>query len=256
MVHDPLSALHQVLIFPFANNAGADADTAATHVAEKLKEKLNQAGAYQVTTFSGSLPVAQRAVSEGILKDEDIAGPFTDPGLPQKISILAGVDGFIIGSIETRTIDIHSGEVTITADATIYKIEHDPDSSVQLKSVAVTAVADPLYAGEDPTAVEQRAVAKVVSGDPVDATRPGLVQQLEPQVPAQAAEAPESNMQPIPDTTYGSHVSAPPIILAVLAVALVGVIVHNAGSHNSGGSSGGTTTTGGGNNPGGPPAPP
>jgi hypothetical protein len=239
-IHDAAAEVHTVLIFPFANNAGADAASAASGVAQSVKVKLNYSGFYQVTAFSPALPAAQRAITDGVLKETDLAGPFTDKTIPQKIASLTDSDGFIIGSVESRAIDTASGKVTITADATLYKT----DSSAQLKTAAATGVGTPAYVGEDPATVEQRAV---------DAVATSLVQQLEPVGSASVAEA-------IPDTTRGSHISPSPILMVVLAGLLVAVVAHNVGTDKSSGggssSSTGGGTGGGGGGGGNPPSPP
>ncbi len=241
--------IRTIALFATTNQAGTGGDVAASAYDSALKMRLNASGAYQATSFTTLLPAVQRAITEssggsGALTSADIKTPVTDPASARRIAAVMATDGYLLDEVDDYKIDPTTHAVNVTVSGSLYSTA----SGSAVRTFAVSGVSAPEIAGEDESAVTERAVASAASQ--IVSTF-GIVSK-------------EQKTSELPNSTRSRGSVGGSILLVALAGLLIGVLASNLGGHGHSSSSGsssssssttttdGTTTT----TTTGPPAPP
>jgi len=218
-----------VLVFPFAADAANAPASVAPSLDAALVERLNNVGAYKVTRYTKFLAQVQRAIEDRILSDEDAAGPFDSAAKANTVAQQVDTDDYLIGTIDTLTIDPTNKHVTVEVSAEL----HNVATGSTIQALACTGTAVPQTSDESADDVTSDAVAdaagKLASALNVNhPTGGGLV----------AVRRPHRN-------TVEYVLAA--ILTGVLAYAIGHNSTHNSGSGNSSvnTSIGGSTTVSG-----------
>ena len=242
--------IRTIALFAATNQAGTGGDVAASAYDASLKMRLNASGAYQATSFTTRLPAVQRAITEssggsGALTSADIKTPITDSGSARRIAEVMATDGYILDEVDAYKEDPSTHTVTVTVSGSLYSTA----TGAAVRTFAVSGVSAPEIAGEDDSAITERASASAASQ--IVSTF-GVISR-------------EEKSSQLPDSSSGRHSAAGSILLIALAGLLIGVVASNLNGHGhtvngsgSGNSSSSTTggTTGTTTSTTGPPAPP
>lgn len=121
--------IRTILMFPFANKAsdaaeaGFDADIIGARVQNAIKVRLNTIGRYKANSFAPNLPQIQRAVQDsGVagLSESDVAPPYDTAAKGRKLADQLATDGFLIGDIDSVSVNPQTRTVSVLVDATLY----------------------------------------------------------------------------------------------------------------------------------------
>ena len=121
--------IQTILMFPFANKAadatgaGFDADIVGARVENAIKIRLNSIGRYKANSFAPNLPQIQRAVQDsGIagLTENDVTPPYDTAAKGLKLANQLATDGYLIGNIDSISINSQTRTVSVVVDATLY----------------------------------------------------------------------------------------------------------------------------------------
>lgn len=226
-----------ILLFPFANNAGASAAAVGPQLDDAVKLRLNAIGAYKVTTYTKFLPSVQRAVVDNVLSQDDLSKAGADPQVSGKIAAQAATDNYLTGAVETFTADPATRHVKMEVSADLRSTQ----TGAAVRTIAFTGEAGPSSASETLDGVTQQAVS-IVAGKIVASINSGL--------PAHSVMA---------SSQRGHSSAGQKFLLGVLATSLLVAILsnssHGGGSTNSSGTTSGGTTSGGTTGGGIPPVP-
>ncbi len=226
-----------ILLFPFANNAGAPAATIGSQLDDAIKLRLNAIGTYKVTSYTKFLPSVQRASVDNVLSQDDLSKASTDPQISGKIAAQVATDDYLTGAVETYTADPVTRRVKMEVSADLRSTQ----TGAALRTIAFTGEAGPSSAADTLQTVTQDAV-NIVAGKIVSSINSG-----------------HSEHSLMAASQRGHSSAGQKFLIGVLATSLLIAILSNShGSSNSG--SGGTTSTGTtgttGAGPGGPPPAP
>ncbi len=191
----------------------------------------------------------QRAITEssggsGSLTSADIKTPVTDPASARRIAAVMATDGYLLDEVDSYKDDPTTHSVSVTVSGSLYSTA----TGSAVRTFAVSGISAPEIAGEDESAVTQRAVASAAS-------------QI---VSTFGVVSKEQKTTELPNSGSGRGGVGGSILLIALAGLLIGVLASNLGGHghssssSSGSTSSSTTTTGGTTTTSttGPPAPP
>ena len=237
---DPI-ILKSVLIFPASNDSGAPADTAniASLLDAAIKVRLDSVGRYKTTFYSPHLAAIDRALSDRVLSDEDLTGPFDDPAKAGHIAQQVDTEGFLTTTVEHFDSDPVAKTSTVEVSADLY----DTASGNALKVFTVTGRGTAMGNGDMSDAVNQQAINDAAGQ---------IVRSLNVQAPVHPVVVTASQVG------SAKHNSGQTALLAILGGAILYALLHH-------GSDGGVPAagTGGGTNPAppppsssGPPSPP
>jgi len=118
-----------ILMFPFANKAsdaagaGFAADIVGARVENAIKTRLNTIGRYKANSFAPNLPQIQRAVQDsGVagLTETDVSPPYDKAAKGLKLANQLATDGYLIGDIDSISINSQTRTVSVVVDATLY----------------------------------------------------------------------------------------------------------------------------------------
>ena len=121
--------IRTILMFPFANktsdatNSGYDANIVGARVEDAIKVRLNETGRYKGDSFLPTLPQIQRAVQDsGLdgLTEADVAPPYDSAAKGRRIADQIATDGYLLGTIESISINQQTRTVSIVVGATLY----------------------------------------------------------------------------------------------------------------------------------------
>jgi hypothetical protein len=228
--------IRSILIFPFVNDAGDPGEAVAGRISDAVKLKLNLVGKLKATSYDHRLSSIERAVNDQVLSRDDVDGPFTDPQKSGRIASQINTDGYLIGGLESLTVDPNSKKVTLEVTATLY----DTQTSVAVRSLGFTGTGVATSASEAQDAVLSDAVNDAASkiAAAINAGAPAATGKT---VVKESARG-------------GKSAGGSGVLLALLGAGLLIAAFHHGSSSSSSppSSSGG----GGGTTGGGPPPPP
>lgn len=222
--------IQTILMFPFANKAsdaagaGFDADIVGARVQNAIKIRLNTIGRYKANSFAPNLPQIQRAVQDsGIagLTENDVAPPYDTTVKGRRLAEQLATDGYIIGDIDSISVNPQTRTVSVVIDATLYSTI----TGQAVKVLAATGRGVSFNAADNPSVLLQRAVndaaGRVVAALNADQSqgRPRIVQDIRPK----------------------HHSNTGAVVLGVLVAAAVAIGLTTTHHHHN--SSGGGTTT-------------
>ncbi len=241
VAYTTLPSASSILVFPFADNAGASATAIGPQLDDAIKLRLNAIGAYKVTTYTKFLPSVQRASLDNVLSQDDLSKAGADPQVSGKIAAQVATDDYLTGAVETYTADPVTRKVKMEVSADLRSTQ----TGASLRTIAFTGEAAPVSSADTLQSVTQEAV-NIVAGKIVASINSGQ--------PAHSVMA---------SSQRGHSSAGQKFLLGVLASSLLIAILSNShgGGNNNGSSSGGggtstgTTTTTVVTVPG-PPAPP
>ncbi len=214
-------SVSSILLFPFANNAGAAAAAVGPQLDDAIKLRLNAIGAYKVTSYTKFLPSVQRASVDNVLSSDDLSKAGADPQVSGKIAAQVATDDYLTGAVETYTADPATRKVKVEVSADLRSTQ----TGASLRTIAFAGEAGPQSASDTLQTVTQQAV-DIVAGKIVASVNSGR---------------PEHSLMAASQRGHSS--AGQKFLIGVLATSLLIAILSN--SHSGGGSnSGGTTTTG------------
>ena len=226
--------IRTIALFATTNDAGTGGDVAASAYDNELKMRLNVSGTYQATSFTTRLPAIQRAITEssggsGSLTSADIKTPVTDPASARRIAEVMATDGYLLDEVDSYKADPSTRAVSVTVSGSLYSTA----TGSAVRTFAVSGISAPEIAGEDESAVTERAVASAAS-------------QI---VSTFGVVSKEQKTSELPNSTRGRGGVGGSLLLIALAGLLIGVLASNLGGHghssNHSSSSSSTTTTDG-----------
>jgi hypothetical protein len=236
--HDKQPLLPKILIFPFTNNSGSANDSLTSVVSGNVRLDIDALGDYRSTGYSVLHPSLQRALNiDNTVALADLAAPAATPDRADKIANLVGTPYFLIGAVDSITVDPTSGEVSVALDGSFY----NTSTGAVIKQANVTGTATPVSKDYDPDQLQTSAIANGAGQLVAALIGPRFVRHY-----AETGGVATSHAK----ANYGAG------LMFILALALTLVIVNNHGGHSGGSSSssGGTTSTT--TTTTGPPAPP
>jgi hypothetical protein len=114
------------LIFTFdapEDNAGV-AETYFTSVTEGLRDALNNSPVYAPYIFSDRMSIVKRGKDDGSLKNNDIIGPYSsDLVKTGKLAKLASSDAYIVGSVDSVSVDSVNKTASVTLSGALLDTE-------------------------------------------------------------------------------------------------------------------------------------
>ena len=239
--------IRTILMFPFANkstdttNSGYDADIVGARVENAIKVRLNETGRYKGDSFLPSLPQIQRAVQDsGLdgLTEADVAPPYDSAAKGRRIADQIATDGYLLGTIESISINQQTRTVSVVVGATLYSSA----TGRAVKALGATGRGISFSATDDPQTLLQSAVndaaGRVVAALNADKSQgePVVVQDVRPKR----------------HNNKAGEVALGILVAAAVAIGLTTTHHH----HSSGSNSTKTTTTTTTGTGGSPPAPP
>lgn len=240
--YDATPGINSILVFPFANSAGASAQAAGPLLDDAVRLRLNSVGSYKITSYTKFLAPVQRAIADNVLTQDDLTKANSDPQTAAKIASQVATDSYLIGTIESYTADPTTRKVTVEVSADL----RNTQTGTSLRTLAFTGSAGPTSNADTLDTVSQAAVNSVAS-------------RLAASINSGRAEH-----TVLLNSQRGRSHAGETVLLVVLASALVYAILHNSSNSNSNGGGSTTTTVNGGGGTGGgttsgpvgPPAPP
>lgn len=214
--------LATILLFPFANNAGATASPVGPQLDDAVKLRLNAIGAYKVTSYTKFLPSVQRASVDNVLSQDDLAKAGADPQVSGKIAAQVATDNYLTGAVETFTADPATRRVKMEVSADLRSTQ----TGASLRTIAFTGEAGPASASDTLQTVTQKAV-NIVAGKIVSSINSG-----------------HSEHSVMAASQRGHSSAGQKFLIGVLASSLLIAILSNSHGSSNNSNSGGTTTTG------------
>lgn len=218
-------AISSILLFPFANNAGATAAAVGPQLDDAIKLRLDAIGAYKVTSYTKFLPSVQRASIDNVLKPDDLSKAGADPQIAGKIAAQVATNDYLTGAVETYTADPVTRKVKVEVSADLRSTQ----TGASLRTIAFTGQAGPVAASDTLQTVTQEAV-NIVAGKIVASINSG-----------------HSDHYVMAASQRGHSSAGQKFLIGVLATSLLIAILSNShgssGNSNSGGTTTGTTGT-------------
>lgn len=155
--------IQTILMFPFANKAtdaagaGFDADIVGARVENAIKTRLNTIGRYKANSFAPNLPQIQRAVQDsGVagLTETDVAPPYDTAAKGLKLADQLATDGFLIGDVDSISVNPQTRTVSVVIDATLYSTQ----TGRAIKVLGATGRGVSFNAVDDPAMLLQSAI--------------------------------------------------------------------------------------------------
>jgi len=155
--------IQTILMFPFANKAtdaagaGFDADIVGARVENAIKTRLNTIGRYKANSFAPNLPQIQRAVQDsGVagLTETDVAPPYDTAAKGLKLADQLATDGFLIGDVDSISVNPQTRTVSVVVDATLYSTQ----TGRAIKVLGATGRGVSFNAVDDPAMLLQSAI--------------------------------------------------------------------------------------------------
>ena len=237
--YDATPGINSILLFPFANNAGAAAKAIGPQLDDAVRLRLSSVGSYKITSYTKFLAPVQRALADNVLTQDDLTKANSDPQTAGKIANQVSTDSYLIGAIESYTADPTTRKVTVEVSADLRSTQ----TGASLRTLAFTGAAAPTSNADTLDSVTQAAINSVASRV------------------AASINSGRAEHTVLLNSQRGHSHAGETFLLVVLASALVYAVLHNSSNSNSSG--GGSTTTtvsggggGGGGTPSGPPGPP
>lgn len=215
-------AVSSILLFPFADNAGATASAVGPQLDDAIKLRLNAIGSYKVTSYTKFLPPVQRASVDNVLSQDDLSKAGADPQISGKIAAQVSTDDYLTGAVETFTADPATRRVKMEVSADLRSTQ----TGASLRTIAFTGEAGPASASDTLQTVTQQAVNSV-AGKIVASINSGR---------------PEHSVMAASQRGHSS--AGQKFLLGVLASSLLIAILSNSHGSSNNSNSGGTTTTG------------
>ncbi len=153
------SGVSSILLFPFANNAGATAAAVGPQLDDAIKLRLNAIGSYKVTSYTKFLPSVQRASIDNVLSQDDLSKAGADPQIAGKIAAQVATDDYLTGAVETYTADPVTRKVKMEVSADLRSTQ----TGASLRTIAFTGEAGPVSGSDTLQIVTQEAV-NIVAG--------------------------------------------------------------------------------------------
>lgn len=218
------SVVSSILLFPFANNAGASAAAVGPQLDDAIKLRLNAIGAYKVTSYTKFLPSVQRASVDNVLSQDDLSKASSDLQVSGKIAAQVATDDYLTGAVETYTADPTTRKVKVEVSADLRSTQ----TGSALRTIAFTGEAAPVSASDTLQTVTQQAI-DTVAGKIVASINSG-----------------RSGHSVMAASQRGHSSAGQKFLIGVLASSLLIAILSNShGSNGNNSSSGGPVTTGG-----------